>query len=449
MMSTFPLRRAVIIAVLVAVVGVGAPALAHAQNGSLKVTSFPSAANVMVDGVDTGKVTPMNISLSIGTHTVVVSIANSGWNPDTRIVEVVLGNNDLSVTLLPILTVGPQGPPGPQGPQGATGSQGPPGPTGPQGPQGDPGATGATGPAGPQGPPGTPAPLPPSPPPAAYGAGDLVDFVLRISSPLTSSSDLLDLTSFAGCFDKVLGVLYEDCFFTVNGFSPQLTEWIQETLDPRLGPPFRNLTIYEVQESTMKTLAILEVKDAFLRDIRVSDALASGLGSPSPPGSVSFIAVPTQLTMQPPGAIGPTAPPLTLFHTGDFTVSIDNIDGRGIAAFRGLHVSVPVLQIVPQPGDPRMKFRPGSALQFDDISLEVDTTTFGTSATVTDLQNWVDRVASGSVDQRNGKLVYPAGGADLTLDLLTLNPLQFLAFVNQSFRRVIQLSMGSFDWRVQ
>ena len=83
---------------------------ALAQSGALKVTSFPSGANVKIDGVDTGKTTPMSTSLATGDHTVVVSIPNSGWNPDTRIVTIVSGNNDLSVTLLPILTVGPQGP---------------------------------------------------------------------------------------------------------------------------------------------------------------------------------------------------------------------------------------------------------------------------------------------------------------------------------------------------
>lgn len=120
-------------------------AAAQTSNGALKVTSFPVGANVSVDGVDTGKVTPMSVSLTVGTHTVVVSIPNSGWNPDTRTVEVVAGNNDLSVTLLPILTTGPQGPPG------APGAQGPPGPAGAQG---QPGVQGVQGQTGPQGLPG-------------------------------------------------------------------------------------------------------------------------------------------------------------------------------------------------------------------------------------------------------------------------------------------------------
>ena len=114
-------------------------------NGSLKVTSFPSGAEVWVDGVNTGKVTPMSVSLSEGDHTVMVIIPNSGWNPDTRTVTIVAGNNDLSVTLLPALTVGPQGPPGPKGDKGDTGATGAKGDKGDPGEQGQPGAAGAPG----------------------------------------------------------------------------------------------------------------------------------------------------------------------------------------------------------------------------------------------------------------------------------------------------------------
>ena len=104
-----------------------------AASGSLKVTSFPSGAEVLVDGVPTGKVTPMSVSLTEGDHSITVQIPNSGWRPDTRIVTIVAGNNDLSVTLLPVLT---QGPPGVQGPKG---DKGDPGAKGDKGDKGDPG----------------------------------------------------------------------------------------------------------------------------------------------------------------------------------------------------------------------------------------------------------------------------------------------------------------------
>jgi hypothetical protein len=59
--------------------------------------------------------TPMSISVAVGDHAVTVRISGPGWNPDTRTVTIVSGNNDLSVTLLPIVTAGPSGPPGANG----------------------------------------------------------------------------------------------------------------------------------------------------------------------------------------------------------------------------------------------------------------------------------------------------------------------------------------------
>ena len=132
--------------------------VAYAQNGSLKVTSFPDGATVIVDGVATGRVTPTSINLPVGDHAVSIA-AGAGWSPETRIVTIRTGLNELSVTLLPILVAGPQGPPGIQGPTGATGATGatgntgatgetgPQGPPGPQGPKGDTGAPGEATPA--------------------------------------------------------------------------------------------------------------------------------------------------------------------------------------------------------------------------------------------------------------------------------------------------------------
>jgi len=167
-----------------------APSRAGAQDnkhGKLKVTSFPSGANVSVDGNDTKQATPMSIEVSVGWHKVKVSSPNPGWNADLRDVQVAAGNNDLSVTLLPISTVGPMGPqgpagpagpPGPQGPAGAAGPAGAQGPAGPQGPKGDTGAagavgaagaTGAVGPAGPAGAAGSTGPMGPQGPAGPVG----------------------------------------------------------------------------------------------------------------------------------------------------------------------------------------------------------------------------------------------------------------------------------------
>ena len=169
------IRKFLITTVVTMALGLlGLPANLRADGGALKVTSFPSGANVFVDGVDTGKITPMTVSVPLSTHTITVSFgsiscqdpASLGWTPATHTMEVVQGTNFLSVTLLPCPTAGLQGPPGPAGPQGATGpigpqglqgAMGPAGAMGPQGPAGDAGPTGpagpagATGPAGPQG----------------------------------------------------------------------------------------------------------------------------------------------------------------------------------------------------------------------------------------------------------------------------------------------------------
>jgi hypothetical protein len=145
------MRPRLTLIVLIALWITSAHGLAQSGSGSLKITSYPSGARVSIDGTDTGKTTPMSESLTIGQHTVVVTVPNSGWNPDARTVTIVSGNNDLSVTLLPVQTTGPQGQPGPVG---ATGPQGPAGADGAIGPQGPAGPAGPMGPAGPQGPAG-------------------------------------------------------------------------------------------------------------------------------------------------------------------------------------------------------------------------------------------------------------------------------------------------------
>src|SRR5260370_25194202 len=111
------MRRCRAIALVAALFLLGVPVALRADSGALKVTSFPSGANVSVDGKDTGKVTPMSISLSVGKHTVVVFIPRSGWKADTENCQIVRGdNNYLNVTFVPLTTAGPAGPNGAPGP---------------------------------------------------------------------------------------------------------------------------------------------------------------------------------------------------------------------------------------------------------------------------------------------------------------------------------------------
>jgi Collagen triple helix repeat (20 copies)/PEGA domain len=172
------------------------------DRGELKVTSFPSGAHVSIDGEDTSKVTPMRTDLLIGKHQVRVFVPDSGWNSDTRTVQIVSGANDLDVTLLPILTVGPQGPvglpgapgpAGPQGPQGLTGPAGAQGPTGPAGPTGPQGAAGPAGPVGLQGPQGVTGPTGPQGPAGTAPAGDYV-----LGAPAAVANSVANPTAYYG-----------------------------------------------------------------------------------------------------------------------------------------------------------------------------------------------------------------------------------------------------------
>lgn len=417
-------------AVVSLVVALGYAASAAAQNGSLKVTSFPSGAEVLIDGASSGKVTPMSTSLSLGDHTVTVQLAGtSGWQPDTRTVTIVSGNNDLSVTLLPTLTVGPQGPQGPKGDKGDTGD---PGPTGPQGPkgdkgdQGDPGPQGPkgdTGATGPQGPPGTAAAAPLAPPTPYVGI-----FLLQIDG-----GNFFPLTSFAGCADKILGVEYEDCYFSTHQVDPQLTQWVNDTA-AGVGQ-LRNAVVVE-RDGTGNEIARLNIRNAFLDDFSFADVDSSSTEL----GTLTFTAVPEQLAAGTPGSSGLSALTNT-FHNQNFSLNIANVDGSGVVAIRGIHMSAAKIATT---GGLRHEFVQGPA-QFDPIRVEASTSG-GTATTIADITAWVNRIAQGLTDLRNGdlNLLTPTFTTVATVQFVDLVPTSFDAFPTATNRRTVTLAVGSF-----
>jgi type VI secretion system VgrG family protein len=91
---------------LLALFLIAAPPFAGASQGLLKVSSFPSGAEVLVDGVSTGRETPALLLLSTGAHDVAVRRVGSDWEPQTRAITITRGRNDLDVTLVPVLTEG-------------------------------------------------------------------------------------------------------------------------------------------------------------------------------------------------------------------------------------------------------------------------------------------------------------------------------------------------------
>jgi len=431
-MKNPPLTCAVLVAALLYAV-----APAAAQNGALKVTSFPSGAAVAVDGVSTGKVTPMSVNLAVGDHTVTVTIPNSGWQADTRTVSIVSGNNDLSVTLLPKLTEGPPGPPGPPGPkgdQGIQGVQGPPGAQGPPGPQGIPGEkgekgengdkgdtgdTGATGPEGPPGQPGTTVAVQAALPPK-YGGS----FALEVRG------ERVLLTEFRGCFEKVLGGALEDCYLTFRVLAPQLRQWMSDDLmgesDFR-----RNFTVYELVSQTLEVTGALEVQDAFIRDIAVSPFDSNG----NDVGTVTLIVVPGQLSGNSANS-GPLSGVLPSPTFREFNFSLD-FDGTQIAqavTISSVHASFPVNHLNGQAFP--------LAPQFDDVEVSVGSMNYAY------LETWADQVRQGGVDPRRDGEIRLRGNSTATvarIRLYELIPLAFPQFGSFTNRRTILLDVGRFE----
>jgi len=91
-----------------------------AVRGTLRVTSFPSGAEVWIDGAATGKATPATFLINTGQHQVMVKAPGGGWAPAEQALTVTTGLNVVALTLIPELTQGPPGPPGAGIPERAT-----------------------------------------------------------------------------------------------------------------------------------------------------------------------------------------------------------------------------------------------------------------------------------------------------------------------------------------
>lgn len=307
---------------------------------------------------------------------------------------------------------GVQGPQGGQGPQGAPGAQGPPGPRGEKGDAGDQGPQGPTGPAGPAGPEGPPGsggtPVVSSPPPPPYDPGD-GSFYLEING-----AGEIPLDAFGGCFDKLLGVEYEDCYFSTRRLAPALLDWIADAVNGK--SQARSLAIYRVNFSG-QALSRTDITSAFLRDVRVSDFVASTQAG----GTLTFVAVPETIRVDTtsPGAPGGGVQG-PLFYQHQFRFSVDGVAYPTTTTIRGLHLTVPKAL---QAGTGRHRFAPGAA-QFDDIVVEVGA---GRNPDLTDPEQWVAAVAAGTPVVRSGlvDLLSPQMQSIGAIQLDELVPLAF------------------------
>ena len=427
-MKILPLKCALLVAVLLS-----AAAPAAAQTGTLKVSSFPSGAAVSIDGVPTGKVTPMSITLPVGNHQVRVAIASASWQADTRTFNVVQGNNDLSVTLLPALTQGPAGPPGPPGPQGIQGIQGvqgPPGPQGLPGPQGEKGETGEkgekgdtgdagpAGPVGPAGPPGTGVvagvPLPPK-----YAG----NFILEVDNARVG------LTEFRGCYEKVLGGALEHCYFTFRVLAPAVLDWIEDHFqgDPDLR---RDVTVYSLNDM-FEVASALQLRDAFIRDIEVSPFAATSNGV----GTLTLIVVPDAIETLPGGGSSAGSLSAPTFRDFNFSLQVGTEALTDTMRIGRVHVSFPVVPFGSG------QYLPGSPV-FDDLEVETgpDDAAY--------LDAWADVVRQGGGDpRRDGEIVLrnSAGNPVGRIQLFELVPIAFPAFGTTANSRTLLLDLGRFE----
>ena len=302
---------------------------------------------------------------------------------------------------------------GPRGPAGEQGSQGPRGPAGPAG------STGAQGPPGPQG------ESAPEPPPTPYTG----TFRLAIGGS-TDHIPLAATGGFAGCFEKQVGVEYEDCYFKVEGLEPELVRWLDESL--RGASSERDFSVLQVNPAnTTQTVASINVQDAFLSEIRIDDQKASSAGF----GSISFVAVPESVDRVVTGGFS-NAATLTRFGASNFRFELEEASFNTVTAVKGL---VMTAEKIPDAPGGRVVYSRGPST-FHDFTVE-----FTNATTAFDF--WADTVSSGQTDVRDGFLILQSVSNNEVdrLGLFGVRPERGpSAFPDANDRRFVELSLSSF-----
>jgi hypothetical protein len=240
------------------------------------------------------------------------------------------------------------------------------------------------------------------------------------------------LTAFAGCYDKILGMEYEDCYFTTGVLAAPVIEWLHETLSGN--GPRRTATVFHVDQ-TLQILSRTDISQAFLRDFSISDFDSADMSL----GSISFVLVPgsIQVSTSNPAGPGGSAGGLT-FRKALFTLDIGG-DVAFVAAIRGMHMSVPKLI---QSGSGRRLFVPGLP-QFDNILIEVGQG----GSFVAGLEQWVNDVVAGDATPRPGRvdLLNQSMAVVGSVLLEGLVPLAFPPYpTGPANRRTLVLDLGQF-----
>jgi hypothetical protein len=244
----------------------------------------------------------------------------------------------------------------------------------------------------------------------------------------------IPLASFAGCYDRILGMEYEDCYFTIGRLANSVTRWLDDSVSGT--DPHRDVAVIQVDQFTGQILSRTDIGSAFLRDFTVSDFDASD----NTVGFLSFVVVPGSLQMQaaPGGAANPVVAPT--LRRNLFGLSLDGANHPGVFAVRGLHVSFAKLLVA---GTGRRQFHPGQP-QFDDLLVEVGQQDVQTH------EQWVSDVAAGNLILRTGEiaLIDQVGHVVGAVGLTDLLPLAFPPYFTASGgRRTLVLDLARFQFQ--
>lgn len=254
--------------------------------------------------------------------------------------------------------------------------------------------------------------------------------------------NFIELESFGGCFEKELGVEYEDCYFSTERFLGDVLDWLNDTTNGL--NTNRALTVVQRSQSLPANIIATMTLSGFMREFRLSPVSTAGKSHMT----ASFIVVPSGISTNynAGGPLPSVAPPSYLFPNlfnltveGTTLAPIVTLDGLGLAWQKVL---------VGQVGTRNVYGLPVGAPDSYDITI----TATRNGAAGQYLETWFTAAATGGEPSRSGAIDFTNGSAGAVLRTVVLNglrPKQFLPFttstgLGNSLLRTITISTTGF-----
>jgi hypothetical protein len=237
------------------------------------------------------------------------------------------------------------------------------------------------------------------------------------------NSDLMLLSSFAGCFDKEIGVEYEDCHFETGQMSSELLAWLDDSVSG--ADRTRTLTVRQANGS-QNVIATMTLS-GFIREFSFSP-LQAGAKSVL---TASFVVVPASISTNynAGGAVGDThAIPTTM--SNNFRVAVDGTPLAQTTSVTGLRLSWQKVVTAQVGGRNVFGVAIGGPVS-DDITITVAQN----SASGLYLNSWFADVVAGGEPPRLGTIEVLNATLTTVLRTFTLHglmPKQFLPFATSS-----------------